>query len=176
MKTAAVLAILAIPLAAQRKPGSQLDHLPPNMEVLTYFGERADISPDNKRIAFMTKSFGDAMVIDLQTHAIRCLTCNVPAAAFLRVMHLSTGDYILIGPERFEDIRVSRHRDNELWFLSKERGSKPVRLDQKMSEGAAISKKSFKIAFSQVHDQAADLAPDASRLIVADVDLSGSTA
>jgi Tol biopolymer transport system component len=91
-------------------------------------------------------------------------------------MHLSTGDYILIGPApgRFEDIRTSRSRDNELWFLSKERGSKPVRFNQKMSEGAAISKKSLKIAFSQVHDQATDLAPEASRLIVADVDLKAT--
>ena len=176
MKLTMIWVLLAVPMMAQRKPGSQLDHLPPEMEVLTYFGERADISPDNRRIAFMAKSFGDAMVIDLDTRIISCLTCNVPAAAFLRVMHLMTGDYILIGPEHFEDLRVSRHRDNELWFLSKERGSKPVRLDQKMSEGAAISKKSLKIAFSQVHDQAPDLAPDASRLIVADVDLSGGTA
>ena len=89
------------------------------MEILTYFGERADISPDNLRVAFMAKSFGDAMVIDLKTRIIRCLTCNVPGAAFLRVMHLTTGDYMLIGPERFEDIRVSRARDNELWFLSR---------------------------------------------------------
>src|SRR5512133_2836301 len=143
MKTAALLVLLAtIPLVAQRKPGSQLDRLPPNIELLTQFGERADISPDNRRIAFMAKSFGDAMTIDLDTRTIRCLTCNVPAAAFLRVMHLSTGDYILIGPERFEDIRISRARDNELWFLGKTPGAKPVRLDQKMSEGAAISKKS----------------------------------
>ena len=172
MKTAVVLSLLTIPLLAQRKPGSQLDQLPPNIEVLTHFGERADISPDNRRIAFMTKSFGDAMVIDLDTRAIRCLTCSIPAAAFLRVMHLSSGDYILIGPERFQDIHISRTRDNELWFLSKERGSKPLRLDQKMSEGAAISKKSLKIAFSQTHDQAPDLQDGASRLIVADVDLS----
>src|SRR5690349_1623327 len=93
MKFVVAFAILALPLAAQRKPGSQLDHLPPNMEVLTHFGERADISPDNRRIAFMTKSFGDAMVIDLNTRIIRCLTCNVPATAFLRVMHLVSGDY-----------------------------------------------------------------------------------
>src|SRR5262249_35904179 len=115
------------------------------------------------------------MAIDLKARAIRCLTCNVPAAAFLRVMHLVTGDYILIGPERFEDISISRHRDNELWFLSKQRGSKPVRLGQKMSEGAAVSKKSLKISFSQTHEQAPDLAPGASRMIVADVDLSGGT-
>jgi hypothetical protein len=176
MKLVVITVFLALVVMAQRKPGSQLDHLPSNMQVLTYFGERADISPDNRRIAFMAKSFGDAMVIDLDTRSIRCLTCNVPAAAFLRVMHLATGDYILIGPERFEDIRVSRHRDNELWFLGKERGSTPVRLDQKMSEGAAISKKNLKIAYSQVHEQAPDLAPDASRLIVADVEISGGTA
>ena len=156
-----------------RKPGNPLDHLPRNIEVLTHFGERADISPDNRRVAFMTKSFGDAMVIDLKTRVITCLTCNIPAAAFLRVMHLVTGDYILIGPDHFEDIHTSRARDNELWFLSKERGAKPIKLGQKMSEGAAISKKSLKIAFSQLHEQAPDLAPGTSRLIVAELELSG---
>jgi len=122
----------------------------------------------------MAKSFGDAMVVDLKSRVISCLTCNVPGAAFLRVMHLSTGDYILIGPDHFEDIRTSRARDNELWFLSKERGAKPVKLGQKMNEGAALSKKSLKIAFAQTAAQAPDLAAEASRLIVADVDLSGT--
>ncbi len=173
MKAIAIALLCALPLAAQRKPGSQLDHLPGNIEMLTYFGERADISPDNRSIAFMAKSFGDAMVIDLETRIIRCLTCNVPGAVFLRVMHLPTGDYMLIGPQRFEDIRSSRSRDNELWFLAKARGSKPVKFGQKMSEGMAISKKSMKVSFSQTHDQAPDLAPGASRLIVADVDVSG---
>jgi Tol biopolymer transport system component len=155
-----------------RKAGDPLQHLPANIEVLTHFGERADISPDNQRVAFMAKSFGDAMLIDLKTRFITCLTCNVPGAAFLRVMHLVTGDYILIGPDHFEDIHTSRTRDNELWFLSKERGSKPVKLGQKMSEGAAISKKTLKIAFSQTPDQAQDLAPESSRLIVADLEIS----
>lgn len=176
MKAALLVMAAAFSLAAQRKPGSELDHLPANIEILTHFGERADISPDNRNIAFMAKSFGDAMTIDLDKRVIRCLTCNVPAAAFLRVMHLSSGDYILIGPEHFQDIRTSRTRDNELWFLSKEAGSKPVRLDQKMSEGAAISKNSLKISFSQTHEQAPDLPDGASRLIVADVELSGRSA
>ena len=44
-----------------------------------------------------------------------------------------------------------------------------------MSEGAAISKKTLKIAFSQTSAQALDLAPEASRLVVADLDLSGGT-
>src|SRR6476620_3909980 len=73
--------------------GDALEHLPKNIDQLTYFGERADISPDNKRVAFMAANFGDAMVIDLKTRIIRCLTCNVPAAAFLRVMHLPNNDF-----------------------------------------------------------------------------------
>ncbi|PYV81791.1 MAG: hypothetical protein DMG93_14105 [Acidobacteria bacterium] len=172
---AAVLLTLSSGYAQQhsRKTGDPLEHLPGNIEVLTHFGERADISPDNQRVAFMAKSFGDAMLIDLKTRFITCLTCNVPGSAFLRVMHLVTADYILIGPDHFEDIHTSRTRDNELWFLSKERGSKPVKLGQKMSEGVAISKKSLKIAFSQTPSQAQDLAPGTSRLIVAELDLSG---
>jgi hypothetical protein len=175
MKTACFCAlVVALQAAAQghpsrRAPGSQLDRLPSNIEVLTHFGERADISPDNQRVAFMAKSFGDAMVIDLKTRAIGCLTCGVPGASFLRVMHVVTGDYILIGPDHFENIRVSRTRDNELWFLGKERGSKPVKFNEHISEGMAISKKSMKVAYSQVHDQSSDLPPGASRLLTAEV-------
>src|SRR6476661_4734509 len=169
-----VLLIASIPAFGQRKTGNPLDHLPANIEMLTHFGERADISPDNQRLAFMDKSFGDAFVIDLKTHVIRCLTCGVPGAAFLRVMHFSTGDYILIGPERFQDIHVSRSRDNELWFLSKQPNSKPIRFNQKMSEGAAISKKSLKISYSENSAQNPELPKGASRLFIADVDLSGA--
>ena len=162
--------IFLLPVTDKRKPGNPIDHLPRNIEVLTQFGERADFSPDNKSIAFMSKSFGDAMVIDLKTRQIRCLTCNVPAASFLRVMHLSTGDYILIGPDHFENINISRSRDNELWFLSKKRGSKPVKLGQKMSEGAAVSKRNLTIAFAET----LDLPDGASRIIVAYLDLSSA--
>src|SRR5947209_10467374 len=168
----ALLAIVSVAAIAQRKTGDPLDHLPANIEVLTRFGERADISSDNQQIAFMAKSFGDAFVIDLKSRTIRCLTCNVPAAVFLRVMHLVTGDYILIGPDHFENIRTSRTRDNELWFLSKERGSRPTKLGQKMSEGAAISKKSLKISYSETSQQNPDLASESSRLVVAELDLS----
>ncbi|MBZ5562462.1 MAG: hypothetical protein LAP13_08570, partial [Acidobacteriia bacterium] len=179
MRPLIALLLLLVPVAsegAERKAGNPLEHLPANIEILTHFGERADICPDNQRVAFMAKSFGDAMVIDLKTRVIRCLTCNVPGAVFLRVMNLVTGDYILIGPDHFENIHISRSRDNELWFLSKQPGSKPVKLGQKMSEGAAISKQSLRIAFAQTSAQSPDLAPEASRLIVADLDLSGGAA
>ncbi|MGQ9635602.1 MAG: TolB family protein [Bryobacteraceae bacterium] len=152
------------------KKGSPLDALPPNMELLTHFGERADFSPDNQEIAFMAKSFGDAFVINLNTRQIRCLTCNVPGAAFLRVMHLANGDYLLIGPERFTDIRTSRSRDNELWYLSRKSGSKPARLVQKMSEGAAVSKRTLRIAFAETSAQNPKLPPGSSRILTAEVD------
>ena len=170
------LLFLSTAAAQGRKTGSPLDHLPRNIEILTHFGERADFSPDNQRVAFMAKSFGDAFVIDLKSRVIRCLTCNVPGAAFLRVMHLPSGDYILIGAERFKDLKTSRHAENELWFLSKAPGSKPIPFRQRMSEGAAISKKNMRIAFSETSSQNPELPSGASRLIVADVDASNPAA
>ena len=175
MKLVMSLILLVQVTLAAREQGSPLENLPKNMEVLTQFGERADFSPDNQRIAFMSKSFGDAFVIDLKTRVIRCLTCGVPGAAFLRIMHLPNGNYILIGPERFSDIRTSRRRDNELWFLSKELGSKPVKLGQKMSEGAAISKKNLRMSWSETDAQFPELPRDYSRLVVADIEFSGET-
>ncbi len=175
MKLVMSLILLVQVTLAARKQGSPLEKLPKNMEVLTQFGERADFSPDNQRIALMSKSFGDAFVIDLKTRVIRCLTCGVPGAAFLRIMHLPNGNYILIGPERFSDIRTSRRRDNELWFLSKEPGSKPIKLGQKMSEGAAISKKNLRMSWSETDAQFPELPRDYSRLVVADIELSGGT-
>jgi hypothetical protein len=170
-----LLLLLSIPAFGQRKKGNPLDQLPDNIEMLTHFGERADISPGNQRIAFMDKSFGDAFVIDLNTRVIRCLTCNVPGAAFLRVMHLISGDYILVGPPGFSDVHAGRTRDNQLWFLSNKPGATPEPLDQKMSEGAAISKKSLKISYSVTHAQDAALDPEQSQLFVADVDVSEGT-
>jgi hypothetical protein len=172
-KPAVAFLLVTVSLAAQRKPGSPLDRLPPNIRVLTHFGERADFSPDNGSVAFMAKSFGDAFTIDLRTRIIRCLTCSVPGAAFLRVMHLVSGDYILIGPERFTDIRTSRGRDNELWYLSRRPGSRPVKFQQRMSEGAAVSKTAMRIAFSETSAQNEELPDGASRLVTADVDVSG---
>lgn len=169
--------ILAAALARAQAPlkqASPLDHLPPDTEVLTHFGERADFSPDGREIAFMAKSFGDAFVIRLDTRIIRCLTCNVPAAAFLRIMHLANGDYLLIGPERFTDIRTSRHRDNELWLLRRTPGARPVRLGQKMSEGAAVSRRALRIAFAETAAQNPELAPRRSRIWVAEVDVGSA--
>ena len=177
MRALSVLAALLLLGAdtARRRTDSPLDHLPRNVEVLTRFGERADVSPDNRRVAFMAKSFGDAFVIDLDTRVIRCLTCNVPGAAFLRVMHLPSSDFLLIGPERFEDVESSRSRDNELWFLSRKPGSRPVKLGRRMIEGAAVSKRSSKIAFAVGHEQDERIPEGRRQIVVADLDPSPAT-
>ncbi|MDQ2899736.1 MAG: hypothetical protein M3Y07_08045 [Acidobacteriota bacterium] len=171
IKILTIALLVAGGVHAQRKQGSPLEHLPPNAELLTHFGERADISPDNRRIAFMDKSFGDAFVVDLETRIVRCLTCGVPGTAFLRIMHFQNGDYLLIGPERFKDIQASRAADNELWYLSAKPGSKPARFQQKMSEGAAVSKKNMRIAYSETPHQFPEMPKGYSRLIVAEVRL-----
>jgi hypothetical protein len=55
MKTVILLGLCLWLAATQaqdrRQPGSPLDRLPPNVEMLTHFGERADISPDNQRVS-----------------------------------------------------------------------------------------------------------------------------
>lgn len=145
----------------QRKAGNPIDHLHDNMKLLATFGERADFSPDNNHKAFMAKSFGDAIVID-KTGTIKCITCNVPCAEFLRVRHFITVDYIIKGPDKFEDIITSRNRDNELWFLYKVPGSKRVKLG-------------MKIVFSQVHAQAPNHTEEAFQINVIELELSGCT-
>ncbi|SRR5712692_2556378 len=93
MRLLTLLCTLAAALPAPTlKKGSPLENLPSHLEQLTRFGERADFSPDNKRVAFMATSFGDAFEIDLVTRRTRCLTCSIPGAAFLRVQYLANGD------------------------------------------------------------------------------------
>jgi hypothetical protein len=168
-----IVLLLAALAWGQRKPGSPLDRLPGNIELLTHFGERADLSPDGRQIAFMGKSFGDAFVLDLKTRAIRCLTCNVPGAAFLRVMHLPSGDYLLVGPERFKDVDTSRRAEAELWFLSSQPGSKPIRLGERVSEGVAISRISNKLGWAVSRRQDASVPAGESRMVTAELQVAG---
>jgi len=93
------------------------DQPPPNITRLTGFGERAAWSPDDKRIAFMSKSFGDAFEIDLRTKLTRLVTGHFPHAGFLRVQYLPSGDLFLIGARTFTDIRTTRSRDQEMWVM-----------------------------------------------------------
>ena len=159
----AVSVAIGVP-AAQQKSGSPEDHLPPNITQLTAFGERASWSPDGQRIAFMSKSFGDAFVVDVKTKMIRLLT-HYPNPGYLRVHYLPGGDFFLIGARTFADIQTTRSRDQEMWVMKADGKDRPVALDHKISEGVAISRKTAKIAWSNTRGQYADLIREGESVI-----------
>jgi dipeptidyl aminopeptidase/acylaminoacyl peptidase len=161
-----VLGLAAAGMQAQgRKAGNPEKELPPNITQLTGFGERAAWSPDDQRVAFMEKSFGDAFEIDLRTKLTRLLTGHFPHAGFLRVQYLPSGDFFLIGARSFTDIRTTRGRDQEMWVLKADARTPPTPLDHKISEGVAISRKQMKIAWSNTHGQYPDLLPEGESVI-----------
>src|SRR5712691_1397349 len=63
-------------IAADSQGENPADHLPPQITQVTWFGERADWSYDGKGILFLSKTFGDAMELDLSTKRIRNLTAH----------------------------------------------------------------------------------------------------
>jgi Tol biopolymer transport system component len=160
-----MVATAATMLVAQgKKTGSPEANLPSNITQLTAFGERASWSPDGTRIAFMSKSFGDAFVVDVKTKMIRLLT-HFPNPGYLRVQYLPNGDFFLIGARTFTDIRTTRSRDQEMWILKADGKGQPVPLDHKISEGVAISRKTSKIAWSNTRGQYPDVLGEGESVI-----------
>jgi len=160
---AMALAVVALK-ARQQKTGNPEDHLPSNITQLTAFGERASWSPAGERIAFMSKSFGDAFVVDIKTKMIRLLT-HYPNRGYLRVQDLPNGDLFLSGARAFADIQTTRSRDQEMWVMKADGRDRPVALDHKISEGVAISRKSARIAWSNTHGQYPDLLAEGESVI-----------
>jgi Tol biopolymer transport system component len=157
--------------AQPRTSGSPEDHLPAAITQLSGFGERAVWSPDGRRIAYMSKSFGDAFEIDLKTRLTRLLTGHFRHAGFLRVHYLPNGDYFLIGARDFKDIRSTRDHDQERWIMAAGARSAPAALGQKISEGVAISRKRMRIAWANTHGQYPDLLAEGESVIyMADVE------
>ena len=153
------------------KQGSPEENLPANITRLTGFGERASWSPDGTRIAFMGKSFGDAFEIDLKSHFTRLLTGQFHHAGFLRVQYLPNGDFFLIGARTFENIHVTRDRDQEMWVMKADLKAPPVALNHKISEGVAIFRTPMKIAWANTFSQYPDLLkPGESVIYTADIE------
>jgi Tol biopolymer transport system component len=167
----AVLLSVGPPLGAQAKStGNPEEQLPREITQLTGFGERAAWSPDDKRIAFMGKSFGDAFEINLATRLTRLLTGHFRHSGFLRVQYLPNGDFFLIGARTFTDVGTTRGRDQEMWVMTAAATAPPTPLNHKISEGVAISRTRMRIAWSNTHAQYPDvLAEGESALYTADI-------
>ena len=159
------LAVVATLNAQSKRAGNPERELPANIVQLTGFGERASWSPDDKRIAFMGKSFGDAFEIDLATRMTRLLTGHFVHPGFLRVQYLPGGDLFLIGARTFTDIRTTRSRDQEMWVMKADAKTPPAPLGHKISEGVAISRRSPKIAWSNTRGQYPDLLAEGESVI-----------
>jgi hypothetical protein len=106
-----------------------LDDPPPFHQKLLDYGERPYWSPDGSRIAFIESNYGDVCELDVASGEVRNLTKGLGEHhTFLRVLFLSNGDYLLIGPATFKDRDVSRHVESELsvWDKNASRAPKPL--------------------------------------------------
>src|SRR5215470_3227546 len=156
---------------------SPADHLPAHITQVTWFGERSDWSHDGKKILFLSKTFGDALEIELGTKRIRNLTAHYPHHGYTRALYLANGDILLSGPERFDpehpgDARVQC----VLSVLDKGGTKRPVALGAKCSEGPAVSRKRLHIAWTHVAAQyPGEMPRGSSRIYEADVVYDGGT-
>jgi len=158
---------LAAGLAAESTSSENpADRLPPHISRVTGFGERADWSHDGKRILFLSKTFGDAMEIDLATKVIRNLTAHYPHHGYTRALYLSNGDILLSGPAEF-DLKKPGEARLECWLYVLDQGGTKaaVPLGTKCSEGPAVSRKRLRIAWTHVAQQYPEEMPAGSSRI-----------
>ena len=147
--------------------GNPADELPAHITQLTRFGERADWSHDGKKILLLSKTFGDALEIDLQTKAIRNLTAHYPHHGYTRALYLANGDILLSGPELFDPKKVGEARVQCFLSILDQSITKPaVPLGTKCSEGPAVSRKRMHIAWTHVSAEYPDrLPPGTSQML-----------
>jgi Tol biopolymer transport system component len=161
-------AVAAEPLSSE----SPADHLPPYITHATSFGERADWSHDGKRILFLSKTFGDAMELDVASGAIRNLTAHYPHHGYTRALYLANGDVLLSGPESFDVTKPGEARNQcMLYVLDQSLTKPPVPLGVRCIEGPAVSRKRLHIAWTDWPEQSTgDSATDDSTVANSQID------
>jgi hypothetical protein len=171
MKLLLHLLLLCTCAIAQAGENSPADNLSPYITRLTSFGERADWSHDGKKILFLSKTFGDAMEIDLATHEIRNLTAFYPHCGYTRALYLANDDILLSGPETFDPKHPGEARVQcFLYVLDKSLTKPALPLGTKCSEGPAVSRTRMHIAWTHVAAEYPEEMPaGASRMQEADV-------
>src|SRR5947208_12057892 len=171
--TAAITAALtwAVVAAEPESRQSPADHLPPHITQVMSFGERADWSRDGKRILFLSKTFGDAMEIDLATKRVRNLTAHYPHHGYTRALYLANGDILLSGPDAFDPKRIGEARVQCWLYVLDKTGTRPATpLGTKCSEGPAVSRKRMHIAWTHVAAEYPDqMEKGSSRMLEADI-------
>lgn len=150
---------------------SPADQLPPHITQMTAFGERADWSHDGKKILFLSKTFGDAMELDLQTKQIRNRTAHYPHHGYTRALYLANDDILLSGPDTFDPARIGDARVQCALYVLDKSGTRPaVPLGTRCSEGPAVSRKRMHIAWTHVAAQYPDeMSAGSSRMQEADL-------
>jgi hypothetical protein len=147
-------ALAAKPATVALDGDSPADHLPPYISQVTWFGERADWSHDGKRLLFLSKTFGDAMELDLETKRVRNLTAHYPHYGYTRALYLKNGDVLLSGPEAFDPRKANEARIQcWLYVLDKSFAKPAAPLGTKCSEGPAVSRSRMHIAWTHVAAQ-----------------------
>lgn len=143
-------------------PSDPAENLPENITRLTFFGQRADWSHDGLKILFIEKTFGDAYEVEVATGKITPVTHHFYHEGFVRALYLANGDILLSGAKHFDadDPLPSRHTEAELWVLDKSLKKPPVRLEEKCSEGPAVSRRQMKIAWRIDHGDYPDRMPE----------------
>lgn len=180
---AAVILLAALLSAVSAHEGNSLagrspaDELPPHIQRITWFGERADWSHDGKRILFLSKTFGDAMEVDLATKTIRNLTAHYRLHGYTRALYLANGDILLSGPRSFDPNKIREARVQcFLSVLDKTLTNPPTPLGVKCFEGPAVSRKRMHIAWTHTGEQSPDVLPsDVSQIRVADIVYDGAS-
>ncbi len=168
---AALITASTVPAAEPEAGENPADHLPPHITQVTWFGERADWSHDGKKILLLTKTFGDAMEIDLATKRIRNLTAHFPHHGYTRALYLANGDILLSGPEQFDPKKIGEARVQCWLYVLDQGGTKPAAsLGTKCSEGPAVSRRRMHIAWTHVAAEYPDEMPaGSSRMQEADI-------
>jgi len=173
------MAVARAAVAAEPKAGENpADHLPPHITQASGFGERADWASDGKRVLFLTKTFGDAMELDLTTKRIRNLTAHYPHHGYTRALYLANGDLLLSGPEQFDPKRIGDARVQCWLYVLDRSGSRAAMpLHSKCSEGPAVSRRRLHIAWTHVAAQYPDeMAAGSSRMQEADIVIENGAA
>ncbi len=156
-------------LAGEKCAAGEFDYF--TIRQLTDFGERPAWSPDGKKIAFMDEEFGNAYELDLASDEIECITCEFEHEGFLRVHYMKDGDYLLLGPKKFESEFRSRYFGNGFFWMPADRSSPPQWLGEEHYEGVAISRESRLIAYAKTWLSHPFLMP--SRMFVAEITPDG---